>query len=249
MNAIKSIRTWLTLDEAAREITTSTGALTDATDLLRLASDSELNLSVRFRDRIPVKFYPPMNGGFPPSRSSSDDQITWVNGVYEFVVYGAGFFVLEDLVSASFGGEPIDPPPGASLFIKDVAGDRIGEVQFVSPFSDLGLARSSGCFTESNDPAQFMAENELPDFAELGIRTSEIQRLLQSLNPERKPSAKTTNQDLLIISTLARALIGPLSNRPTKDAQAIEAVLASKGLESPCSGKTLAGRLKQAINS
>ncbi|NVK02438.1 MAG: hypothetical protein HWE12_12910 [Oceanospirillaceae bacterium] len=74
------------------------------------------------------------------------------------------------------------------------------------------------------------------------------ERLIPTVKGEKQvaPSTKAINSQLRLIRILSEGLVGQLTGKHNKDAEAIDQALAAQGLTSPVGTKTLAKYLKEA---
>ena len=156
---------------------------------------------------------------------------------------GAAHSIIENRLRSLRGEQPSESMREEPLWIKDPAGELLARVQYLSPYPDF--IRGNPFLDPHEDPGYFLDEHELPEAAELVVQTQRIIEFVSDCRGATQKSSKTMNMDARIIGSLCEALVGPLTRQPVKDAEVIAKALAAKGIQVPCSEKTLSNRLKQ----
>lgn len=78
------------------------------------------------------------------------------------------------------------------------------------------------------------------------MSTPTLHSSMSKMESKKKPATKSVNYQLKTIAALSDALIGGLTDKKHKDAEAILVALAEKGIESPVGSRALAKYLGQA---
>ena len=226
-NTLRKLREWLTLKEAASELSTALSEDVDASDVLRLVLDERLKLSIYLPAKTTAR-----------CRKLGEDapDAPWtrrtIDGVWDVPMVGRGKSQIEQDYQWQRAGlyVPKDAPVGALVEQDDLI------CQVPPDRGESGLSPRP--------------ESEFPQGSVLGVRRPALEAFIRQHVPVQAPTADPLDRPLgqrerttllTIIAALAKeAKVDVL--KPVKSGQIISALIAAIGYE--VAPNTVAGHLR-----
>jgi hypothetical protein len=245
------LKRWLTLPDAAQYLSLSLGEAVSQTDILRLALDGELTLSVHFvnttrahcgktipladatRRVVPMLegegFFTFLDGTLIPGERviQFDEKISTLTDVWDLTMFGAEEFDVEDLYQKLTGGPACEMQSLEGVFVTDGAG-TFCKLMCRFTAEDVTLIQPY------DNPHNYFPAGALPDDSVFVVRTRSLQALEARMSAEEHPAGKRPESVadrpverrerstlLTVIAALARMARVDVA-RPSSAAAAIE---------------------------
>ncbi len=268
MKKLLQLKRWLTLAEAARYLSVLVGEEASEADILRLALDGELTLSVHFvnstyamcgttiplaeakRETVPNLegdgFFTFLRGTPIPGERviQFEDKITTLNGVWDLPLFGAESLDVEHLYQTLTMGPSVEMFDLEGAFVTDGAGMYC---KLMLRFQGDELPGKSILVSPPYHPNNFYPAGGLPDDSVLVVRTTALQaleaRLLEAEKGRDRP-IETRERTTLLVLIGALAELAKLDlKHPSKAAAAIESQTALMGAR--VASRTIEGHLNR----
>ncbi len=226
-DTLRKLREWLTLEEAASELSTALSEDVDASDVLRLVLDGHLKLSIYLPAKTTTR-----------CRKLGEDasDAPWtrrtIDGIWDVPIFGRGKSQIEHDYQWERAGllVPKDAPAGALVEQDDLV------CQVLPDSGESGL---------SSRP-----ESEFPQGSVLGVRRPALDEFIRQHAPVPAPTSDPLDKPLrqrerttllTIIAALAKEAKVDVS-QPVKSGQIISALITAIGYE--VAPNTVAGHLR-----
>ncbi len=272
MRKLLQLKRWLTLPDAAQYLSLSLGEVVSQADILRLALDGELTLSVHFvnttraqcgktiplaeatRRVLPMLegdgFFTFLDGTLIPGERviQFDKNITTLTDVWDLTMFGAEEFDVEHLYQSLTGGPACEMQSLEGVFVTDGAGTFC---KLMCRFTGEELGGNLKLVKPFNNPDNYFPAGALPDDSVLVVRTSALQALEQRLSAVDKPAEASAEKPVerrerstLLVMIAALAEIAKVDvKHPSKAATAIESQTARMGAR--VAARTIEGHLNR----
>lgn len=214
MGKLFNLKEWLTVADAAKHLSVVFGEEVTEADVLRLAVEGRLQLSVylaHYATAKPARLMPvPEKLKLMPGVTFfgdqimciSGDKVTHVIGLLDLPMVGSERSEIEDRCCSLLNGKVVEPSPGHHVIVQDADGLYELQGMLAGPI-DFG-------FDESDDPDEELRKFAdraycpmagLPEDSVLAVRTSALRAFEQSINGslDEKPMASSERNSLLTI--------------------------------------------------
>lgn len=262
------LKRWLTLPDAAQYLSRSFGEAVSQSDVLRLALDGELTLSVQFvnttralsGNTIPLAdathrilpmlvgegFFACLDGTLIPGERviQFDEKIRTLTDVWDLTMFGAEEFDVEHLYQSLTGGPACEMQSLEGVFVTDGAGTYC---KLMSRFTAEELKLSE----PYDNPQNYFPAGTLPDDSVFVVRVSALQALEARLStvekspetPPDKPVERRERSTLLVMIAALAEIAKVDVKHPSKAATAIESQTALMGAR--VAARTIEGHLNR----
>jgi hypothetical protein len=242
LRKLLKLKKWLTVPDAARHLSILFGEEVSEADVLRLALDGHLTLSVEFVNRataqcgkiipladaeideVPNLTGELIKGGISLGGDrvfSYSGEIKQLAGVWNLAMVGSGRIDVEDKYQFLTGGPSVDLFSLDGPFVYDTNGTWAEIVEYYSQ-EKLSFSQNK-LYNPRNNPDNYHPAAHLPSDAVLVVRTSALQQLEALISePEpaiERPVARRERSTLLVIiaalAKLARIDVSKASSAAT----------------------------------
>jgi hypothetical protein len=248
-----NLKHWLTVPDAARHLSILLGEDVSEADVLRLALDGNLTLSVYFVNHTKGRCGPvvprqeakqkriqsPLNNEWidlvegveiGDQVIEHDGKIVTLQGVWDLKMQGAERIDVENLYQSFTAGPSVDLHSLAGPIVFHQSGLHC---QLQSHFSDNEFANLANLKQPRNHPDNYYPAGSLPADSVLVVRTSALRdleaRLSEPHQRAEKPLKRRERTTLLVMIAALAELADIDVTKPTKAAVAIESQIALKG--------------------
>lgn len=267
------LKRWLTLPDAANYLSDSLGEAVSQADILRLALDGELTLSVHFVNTTTAlageviphaeakqRSLPTLDGKgvftftegtpIPGGRviRCNEERIVTLNGVWDLTMFGAEEFDVEHLYQTLTDGPAVELQSLEGVFVTDGAG-------VVCKLMSRFTAEEIGAIFKSEppfvSPKNYFPAGTLPEDGVFVVRIGALQALESKMAGDEKPAdgspdkpVQRRERNTLLVMIAALAQIAKVDvKRPSKAATAIESQTALLGAR--VAARTIEGHLNR----
>lgn len=232
VSKLLKLKRWMAVPEAAKHVSLILEEEVTEADMLRLALDGQVRLSVWFTDCVRARgcdVVPTPLGETTtvPGHSAIDidrlrfitptGQITWLAGIWDLLFVGSARVDVENRYQELIHGPGKRAPSGSGIFVENFRDGSVLQVQ--EPPGDFPATEGGGeGGLPSPEECHYFPACKLPDNAMLVFRTDALQQFEQSLSDEQEKSekplhARTRRGLLTIIAALGKAAEINLANR------------------------------------